>query len=103
MSENIKSEFFCCFQELMASLPQPSDQDWDITVERGATPFVISGDVSSNHDNSPVASGKSVESPLAPVYEEVKLVLRNKDNKSCEVTEPSASEEHLQGAVSEEN
>ncbi|CAF88041.1 unnamed protein product [Tetraodon nigroviridis] len=58
-------------QELMASLPQPSDQDWDVIEGRGAV-----GDVS-------------------PDRKEVPLVQRNKDVKPSAVTEPSASEEQL--------
>lgn len=55
----------------MASLPQPSDQDWDVIEGRGAV-----GDVS-------------------PDRKEVPLVQRNKDVKPSAVTEPSASEEQL--------
>lgn len=73
----------CCLQELMASLPQPSDQDWDIIVESGAE-----GDVSPDHEGFPA--------PPALVYEDVPLVQRNKDVQPSAVTEPSASEEPLQ-------
>lgn len=82
----------------MASLPQPSDQDWDVTMERGA----LSADASSNHDNSLAAGANCAEPPPAPVYEEVPLVPRNKDDRTTEVTVPSASEEQLQEAVSEQ-
>lgn len=71
----------------MASLPQPSDQDWDIDVERGAK-----GDSSPDHDGFPV---NSMGTPPALVYEEVPLVQRSKDVKPSAVTEPSASEEQL--------
>lgn len=72
----------------MASLPQPSDQDWDMTVERGTQPAAVSADASSDHGDSPVA----------PAYEEVPLVTINEDDTTTEVTEPSASEEQLQEA-----
>ncbi|XP_038554888.1 highly divergent homeobox isoform X2 [Micropterus salmoides] len=89
-------------QELMASLPQPSDQDWDMAVERGTQPGAASADASSHHDDSPGASTNSVETPPAPAYEEVPLVCINEDDTITEVTEPSASEEQLQEAVSEQ-
>lgn len=73
----------------MASLPQPSDQDWDIIAESGAE-----GDVSL--DGFPAAGGNSAETPPALVYEDVPLVQRNKDVQPSVVTEPSASEEPLQ-------
>lgn len=81
----------CCLQELMASLPQPSDQDWDISAESGAE-----GDVSPDHDDFPAAGGNSLETPPALVHEDVPLVQRNKDVQPSAVTEPSASEEPLQ-------
>ncbi|KAM9356850.1 highly divergent homeobox [Symphorus nematophorus] len=87
-------------QELIASLPQPSDQDWDTTVERGTQPAAVSADVSFNHDDSPAAGTGSVE-PL-PV-QEVQLVTINEDHTTItEVTKPSASEEPLQEAVTEQ-
>ncbi|XP_026187107.1 highly divergent homeobox isoform X2 [Mastacembelus armatus] len=89
-------------QELMASLPQPSDQDWDMTVERGAQPAAESADTSSNHDNSSAAGACSVEPPLVAANEEVPLVAINQDVSTTEVTEPSASEELLQEAVTEQ-
>ncbi|XP_069026933.1 highly divergent homeobox isoform X2 [Embiotoca jacksoni] len=76
-------------QELIASLPQPSDQDWDMTVESGAQP-----DVSSNHEDPQTAGASGVD--LAQANEEVP----HEDNIT-EVTEPSASEEQLQEAVTE--
>ncbi|XP_037636653.1 highly divergent homeobox [Sebastes umbrosus] len=82
-------------QELMASLPQPSDQDWDMTVERGTQP-----DASSNHNGSPMGPACSAE---PPANEEVPLVSLDKDDTTTEVTEPSASEEQLQEAVAEQN
>ncbi|XP_070769550.1 highly divergent homeobox [Enoplosus armatus] len=89
-------------QELMASLPQPSDQDWDMTVERGTQPAAVSADASFNHDDSQAAGASSAEPPSAPAYEEIPLVTINEDNTKTEVTEPSASEEQLQEAVSEQ-
>ncbi|XP_051276500.1 highly divergent homeobox isoform X1 [Dicentrarchus labrax] len=89
-------------QELMASLPQPSDQDWDMNVERGSQPAAVSADASSDHDDSPAAGASNVEPPPAPAYEEVPLVTINEDDTTTEVTEPSASEEQLQEAVSEQ-
>lgn len=55
----------------MASLPQPSDQDWDVFEERGA------------------------KGGVSPVHKEVPPVQRNKDVKPSAVTAPSASEEQL--------
>lgn len=86
----------------MASLPQPSDQDWDMTVERGSQPAAESADVSSNHNDSPGAGVSGVELLPAPANEEVPLVTINEDGSTTEVTEPSASEEQLQEAVTEQ-
>lgn len=86
----------------MAILPQPSDQDWDLNMERGANPAAISADVSSIHSDSPEARASTMEPPPALVYEDVALVPRNKDDTTTEVTKPSASEEQLQEAVSEQ-
>lgn len=89
-------------QELIASLPQPSDQDWDMTVERGTQPAAVSADASSNHNGSPASGASSAEPPPAPADEEVPLVTMNKDDTATEVTEPSASEEQLQEGVTEQ-
>ncbi|GLD61939.1 highly divergent homeobox [Lates japonicus] len=89
-------------QELMASLPQPSDQDWDMTVERGSQPAAESADVSSDHNDSPGAGVSGAELLPAPANEEVPLVTINEDGSTTEVTEPSASEEQLQEAVTEQ-
>ncbi|XP_029368295.1 highly divergent homeobox [Echeneis naucrates] len=80
-------------QELMASLPQPSDPDWDTTVERGSQHAAESADTSSNHNNSPVAGASSVEPLPASANNEVPLVSISDDSSTTEVTEPSASEE----------
>ncbi|XP_030252052.1 highly divergent homeobox isoform X2 [Sparus aurata] len=84
-------------QELMASLPHPSDQDWDATLEERTQSAAISADASSDHDDSPAASTSSVEPPPAPAYEDIPLVTINEDD-TTELTEPSASEEQLQEA-----
>ncbi|XP_076595643.1 highly divergent homeobox [Chaetodon auriga] len=89
-------------QELMASLPQPSDQDWDMTVERGAQLAAVSADLSSDHEDSPAAGASTVEPRPAPAYEEAPLVTINEDDATTEVTVPSASEEQLQEAVPEQ-
>ncbi|XP_023251780.1 highly divergent homeobox [Seriola lalandi dorsalis] len=89
-------------QELMASLPQPSDQDWDATVEGGCQPADELADISSDHDDSPAAGETSVEPLPAPANEEVPLVTINDDGSITEVTEPSASEEQVQEAVTEQ-
>ncbi|CAN9514760.1 unnamed protein product [Ophioblennius macclurei] len=89
-------------QELMASLPQPSDQDWDITVERGAHPAAESAEASPVHDYSQTSGAD----PLQALDDddedddEIPLVVANKDH-TTEVTEPSASEEQLQEAEQE--
>lgn len=86
----------------MASLPQPPDQAWDMTVERETQPAAMSADASSNHDGSPTPGASSVEPPQAPADEEVPPVTINEDDTMTEVTEPSASEETLQEAVTEQ-
>lgn len=86
----------------MASLPQPSDHDLDMSGESETHLAAMSEDASSNHDDSPPTSASSEEPLLAPEYEEVPVVNINKDNMTTEVTEPSASEEELQEAVSEQ-
>ncbi|XP_071313346.1 highly divergent homeobox [Trachinotus anak] len=89
-------------QELMASLPQPSDQDWDTTMERGYQPAAESADTSSDRDDSPPAGASSIEPLPAPANEEVPLVTINDDGSTTEVTQPSASEEQVQEAVPEQ-
>lgn len=89
-------------QELIASLPQPSDQDWDMTVKRGTQPDAVSEDEFSNHDESPAAGASAVDPTQAPANDNVPLVTINEDGFTTEVTEPSASEEPLQGAVQEQ-
>lgn len=90
-------------KELVASLPQPSDQDWDMTVERGTHPAAVSADASSNHDDSLAAVGavNNIEPASVPTSEKVTPVILKEDNTATEITEPSASEEQLCGAISE--
>ncbi|XP_026214023.1 highly divergent homeobox isoform X3 [Anabas testudineus] len=83
-------------QELIASLPQPSDQSWEMTVDRGAQLAAESTDASSNHDDSPMGP------PLGPENEEVPPASVNEDGSTTVVNEPSASEEQLQEAVKEQ-
>ncbi|XP_070693281.1 highly divergent homeobox isoform X2 [Pempheris klunzingeri] len=87
-------------QELIASLPQPSDQDWDMTVERGTQSADVSADAPSDHDDSPAAGASCAKPPPAPAHEEVPLVTIKEDNTTTEVKvrKPSASEEQLQEA-----
>lgn len=85
-----------CVQELLASLPQPSDQDWDLTVERGAQL-----DVTPNHDFQ--ADGTSgTHLPQVHADEELLIVGVNKSDTTAEASEPSASEEQLQEAAKEQ-
>lgn len=80
----------------MASLPQPSDQSWEMTVARGAQLAAESADASSNHDDSPMG-------PLpGPANGEVLPVTINEDGSTTDVDELSASEEQLQEAVKEQ-
>lgn len=80
----------------MASLPQPSDQSWEMTVDRGAQLAAESADASSNHDDSPMGP------PPGPGNEEVLPVTINEDGSTTDVDELSASEEQLQEAVKEQ-
>lgn len=86
----------------MASLPQPSDQDSDVTSERGSQPAAESADASFNQDDSPAARVSSLEPLPVPANEEVPLVTINEDGSTTEVTDSSASEEQLQEAVTEQ-
>lgn len=82
----------------MASLPQPADQVWDMTLERGAQPGAVSAETSYNHDDSPTAAASSEEPSVDPANEDFHIVTTNKDGSTTEVNEPSASE-----AVTEHN
>ncbi|XP_061130967.1 highly divergent homeobox isoform X2 [Syngnathus typhle] len=77
-------------QELIASLPQLSDQVWDMTKDRGTLPDVVSEEKSSNHCIS-MTSGVEHTQDLANKGSPLRNI---KDNN---VTEPSASEEKMQG------
>ncbi|XP_035989261.1 highly divergent homeobox [Fundulus heteroclitus] len=76
-------------KELLASLPQPSDQDWDAPAEKRAQ-----SDPTPNHKTHMDASAQDSKRFL--------LVDVDKDHSSPEVTEPSASEELLQEAGAEQ-
>lgn len=71
-------------QELIDSLPQSSDQDWDLTEEvveiQAASP---SADECTDHKGSPGSSGGREDSPL---------INEDTTNSVLEVAEPSASE-----------
>ena len=86
----------------MASLPQPSDQQWDTSVERGFQLAAESADAFSNRDDSPAAGVRAAEPPPAVAMEDVPLVTMNEDGSTTEHTEPSASEEQMQEAVTEQ-
>lgn len=72
-------------QELMASLPQPSDQDWDITAARGPHPAADSAEASPVHNYSQTGSADPLQ-------------VSEDEEVTEEVTETSASEEQLQEA-----
>ncbi|MEQ2215286.1 hypothetical protein XENOCAPTIV_030151, partial [Xenoophorus captivus] len=76
-------------KELLASLPQPSDQDWDAIVERRSQT-----DTTPNHKTQTDGSAHANENFL--------LVDMNRDHSASEVTEPSASEELLRDAGTEQ-
>lgn len=77
-------------QELVASLPQSSDQDWDlVTVEQEIQTTC------TDHNGSPAAGGGRTESP---VTNEGNL-LDTKKNNTPEFTQLSASEGKLEAAV----
>lgn len=84
-------------QELMASLPQPSDQDWNMTVEKGPHPAAVSAEASPAHDYPQTSSADPLQALEA---EEISLVAVNKDH-TMEVIEPSVSEEQLDEADQE--
>lgn len=89
-------------QELMASLPQPSDQDWDLTVDRDAQSAAESADASPIHDYPHTAVTRGIDPPPGQANDEVPLVTINEDDTITEVTEPSASEEQLLEAATEQ-
>ncbi|TNN60972.1 Highly divergent homeobox [Liparis tanakae] len=75
-------------QELVASLPQPSDQDWDMTEESGAR-LADAADASFDRGGSPMAGAESPSGPNG----DVPPVSENEDDAPSDATEPSASEE----------
>ncbi|XP_029020880.1 highly divergent homeobox isoform X2 [Betta splendens] len=81
-------------QELMASLPQPLDHNWDVTLDRVAHLAADSADTSSNHSFP-------TEPQLDSESEEALTITINEDCLTAEVSELSASEEQLQEAVTE--
>ncbi|XP_071780016.2 highly divergent homeobox isoform X1 [Centroberyx gerrardi] len=89
-------------QEIMASLPQPADQDWNMTPERGTQPAAMSTETSSDHDESSTIAASNEEPSLVPANEDFPLVTINEDGSTTEVAVPSASEEQLEEAVTEQ-
>ncbi|XP_032410079.1 highly divergent homeobox isoform X1 [Xiphophorus hellerii] len=67
-------------KELLASLPQTSDQDWDATAERNA-------------QTDPTPDHRTRADGSAQAGEKLPPVDANQDRSATEVTEPSASEE----------
>lgn len=78
----------------MASLPQPLDHNWDVTLDRGAQLAAESADASSNH-SFPTESQLDFES------EEALTITINEDCLTPDVSKLSASEEQLQEADTE--
>lgn len=76
-------------QELVASLPQPSDLDWEEKVE--AKPGVDLGEASHSDSLMPTAHTLGDED-----------VFRKKEERTSEETQPSASEELLQEPIPEQ-
>ncbi|XP_029917241.1 highly divergent homeobox isoform X2 [Myripristis murdjan] len=89
-------------QELMAGLPQPADQDWNMTPERGSQPAAMSTETPSDQDESSMTAASSEDPSLVPANEEFPLVTINEDGSTAEIAEPSASEEPLEEAVTEQ-
>uniref|UniRef100_A0A4W5RAI2 Uncharacterized protein n=1 Tax=Hucho hucho TaxID=62062 RepID=A0A4W5RAI2_9TELE len=79
-------------QELLASLPQPADQDWDMSPEGGDNSISITTHSASNHE-SPLA-GSNDETPLVNPNKDLPLVTINEDGSLiAELNESSVSEE----------
>lgn len=74
----------------MASLPQPSDLDWEEEEEAEAKPGVH---FSHSHGNSLAATANTLGD---------EDVFRKKEERTSEVTQPSASEELLQDPIPEQ-
>ncbi|KAK6299424.1 hypothetical protein J4Q44_G00309340 [Coregonus suidteri] len=80
-------------QELLASLPQPSDQDWDMSPEGGANSISITTHSAANHE-SPLATGSNDKTPLVNPNKDLPLVTINEDGSLiAELNESSVSEE----------
>ncbi|XP_061757743.1 highly divergent homeobox isoform X2 [Nerophis ophidion] len=77
--------------ELIASLPQASEQVRDMTMDRGALPDVVSEDKSSNYN---ITLTTNATGCVEPAIEEIPLVHIEED-VSFKVTEPSVSEEQM--------
>ncbi|XP_019739740.1 highly divergent homeobox isoform X2 [Hippocampus comes] len=80
-------------QELIASLPQPSDPVWDMTKDRGTLPDVVSEEKSSKYHITMTTSGIEHTQELTV---KGSPLMNIKDNY-IEVTQPSVSEEQMQG------
>ncbi|XP_038839565.1 highly divergent homeobox [Salvelinus namaycush] len=73
-------------QELLASLPQPADQDWDMSPEGGANSISITTHSADNHDSD--------ETPLVNPNKDLPLVTLNEDGSLiAELNESSVSED----------
>lgn len=86
-------------QELIAALPQPSDQDWDMTADRGTLPDVVREEKSFDHNETPTPGVSGVDPTLPPANKDFPKVTLKDDGSTTEAAEPSASEEQLPGAV----
>ncbi|XP_061644342.1 highly divergent homeobox [Phyllopteryx taeniolatus] len=86
-------------QELIASLPQPSDQVWDMTKDRGTLPDVVSEDKSSNYHITMTTS--SVEH-MQELANDGSPLMNIKEDSCIKVIGPSASEEQMQGVQEHE-
>ncbi|KAF6717303.1 Highly divergent homeobox [Oryzias melastigma] len=83
-------------QELLASLPQPSDQDWDVTLEQG-----VQQDATSNHHDLQADGPRSADRAKDRVDEGLLQVAVKQDDAMTEEAEPSASEDQLQETVTQ--
>lgn len=78
-------------QELLASLPQSADQDWDTNPEVEGQPAAMT--TLSNPDGSPSAAGSNDNASLVTVNEDFPLITINEDGSSVLPNETSASED----------
>ncbi|XP_064876092.1 highly divergent homeobox-like isoform X2 [Oncorhynchus nerka] len=80
-------------QELLASLPQAADQDWDMSPEGGANSISRTTHSADNHD-SPLAARSNDETPLVNPNKDLPLVTLNEDGSLiAELNKSSVSEE----------